>query len=396
VPIRERLTIGAEVKYSDYGNLTRSTLTTAGAFVTVNNAGAFAAHDIAAALGLGMRMGNWSWGVSARGISSKIDNATASGFAADLGLQARPERLPVQFGFVVKNLGSSMTYDRTKEDLPLLGRIGLSTSLMSDRLRFYADVEKARNEEVAFMGGGEFILARMLHLRAGYDGRNDAGSGLTLGLGITHKDLRLDYAYIPFGDFGENHRVGLRLLFGPWRTAPPPAATTVAARPATATTPCATAMPESAPAPATPAPAVSRAASTPSSVPAPSTPAPIALPPAAVQSAEALRIYVGEFTDRSGRGNDDGVEALRAELHAYLARAGQTVETPREARQVIMGEYWEQRNGSVLLAVTLNEGFSEQARHQVRTTVSALADPASRGKILMEIIAALTSKAMKL
>jgi tetratricopeptide (TPR) repeat protein len=50
--------------------------------------------------------------------------------------------------------------------------------------------------------------------RLGYKGNNDLDSGITYGFGIGNERLHLDYGFIPYGPFGDSHRVSLSLRFG--------------------------------------------------------------------------------------------------------------------------------------------------------------------------------------
>ena len=45
-------------------------------------------------------------------------------------------------------------------------------------------------------------------------GRNEAGYGITFGTGFRMKDLQIDYAFIPLGDLGDEHRVSAEWAFG--------------------------------------------------------------------------------------------------------------------------------------------------------------------------------------
>jgi opacity protein-like surface antigen len=214
IPAGERGGLSLGVKYVDYGSIDRTTLTTAGLFVTGNRAGSFGAHDLSASIGYGRRWTNLSVGVAGKFVSSQLDDVSATAGAVDAGFQYKLIGLPLRIGATVQNLGSSLKYDLVAEDLPLLGRVGATGTFFRDRLRIHADIEWARNESAAFMGGAEFDVASMLTVRAGYDGRNEADdSPYTVGLGFHSGALSLDYAYAPFGDLGDNHRVGLTLGF---------------------------------------------------------------------------------------------------------------------------------------------------------------------------------------
>ena len=54
-------------------------------------------------------------------------------------------------------------------------------------------------------------------LRVGYNMRNDRDvdgfSGLSGGFGIMAGRFRFDYAWVPFGDIGTTHRIGMGFLF---------------------------------------------------------------------------------------------------------------------------------------------------------------------------------------
>lgn len=214
LPLGDRNGLSLAVKYVDYGSIDRTTLTTAGAVVTGNRGGTFGAQDLSASLGFGRRWSNVSIGASGKLVSVRLDDVTALAGAVDVGAQFRPDNWPVRFGATVQNIGSNLQFDRTDDDLPLLGRLGLTAAFFKGRARFHADAEKARNERISFMGGGEFDVASMLTLRGGYDGRNDAAkSPFALGLGAHAGSLTLDYAYAPFGAFGDNHRAGLTYGF---------------------------------------------------------------------------------------------------------------------------------------------------------------------------------------
>ena len=70
----------------------------------------------------------------------------------------------------------------------------------------------------ALQGGVEASYQSMLFVRAGYDLRfQDSGfsgvQGLTAGAGIVLNSIRLDYAFVPYGDLGSTHLVSLGYSF---------------------------------------------------------------------------------------------------------------------------------------------------------------------------------------
>ncbi|RMH55496.1 MAG: hypothetical protein D6679_11635 [Candidatus Hydrogenedentota bacterium] len=220
-PFRTAGAMSAEVKFIDYGTIERNTLTTAGLFVSGQRVGDFGAHDLAASLGYGRAFGNLAVGANIKLVTSKLDDASATVLAGDFGLQWAFEDYPVTVGATLKNFGTKMQFDVKKESLPLLGRAGASFRLFDDKMLVNLEVEKASKEQAAILMGVEYRVVRFLDLRAGFDDRNEIQNGWTAGLGAHFGDLDFDYAFIPYGVLGNNHRVGLRYRFGPIRTRRP-------------------------------------------------------------------------------------------------------------------------------------------------------------------------------
>lgn len=215
-PFNGRAGLGFEVRYLSYGTIDRNRISTTGGLVSSVRAGSFDAHDVAVSAAYAYRLETLSFGVVGRLISSQLDGDAAWAGAMDVGLQWKPERIPVEFGLTVANFGSSLKYDRDREELPRLVRLGASAWLWKERARIHIDGEFARKEEGHVMAGLEFLPVQMLALRAGYDGRvdgNGSDRGWTAGAGFRVRSLTLDYAYVPFGDLGDNHRVALRYRF---------------------------------------------------------------------------------------------------------------------------------------------------------------------------------------
>lgn len=216
-PINSVSSWGVGFTYLDYGKTQRVTVQD---FVNGIASGAtFSGRDIVLGASYGRAMTeSIALGITAKFINLGIDNSTASAFAADLAAQFRPRDLPVPIraGLYVKNLGTAVKFEQVSEDLPLLFGGGLEVDLFNDHLTLSGDVEKVRDLDVSGGIGAEFrFMDDMFALRAGYDARIDADDGLTAGFGVKLSDLTMDYAYIPFGKFGNNHRVSMNYNFGP-------------------------------------------------------------------------------------------------------------------------------------------------------------------------------------
>lgn len=147
-------------------------------------------------------------------VSEKIDDETASGFAADLGAAYRVPIVPgLTAGFAVQNLGPGMKFIEDEFDLPVTYRLGgaVETAIegWNADVLFTGDAVIPHDGDSKFHFGFEFEYARMLALRFGYRSGWD-NQNVSVGLGAKVRNFRLDYAYVPFySDLGDTHRMSL-------------------------------------------------------------------------------------------------------------------------------------------------------------------------------------------
>lgn len=158
-----------------------------------------------------------SVGAGAKFLHEKIDNVSAGGFAADLGVLASVPSLPrLSLGAALLNLGPDVRFQSRKEKLPLLSRAGASYAFvlpkMDNTVTF--DLTKARTDKLRFGFGAETVVDKFMALRLGFTTRNDAGIGITGGAGFVWKAWSIDYAFVPFGDLGVVQRFSLTFRWG--------------------------------------------------------------------------------------------------------------------------------------------------------------------------------------
>ena len=85
-------------------------------------------------------------------------------------------------------------------------------------------MNKPANDFYGINTGMEFWVGNVIALRAGYKSHNDIGSGVTAGIGLSIKEfdysfmpikeIAFNYAYVPYGDLGNNQQVSLILKMG--------------------------------------------------------------------------------------------------------------------------------------------------------------------------------------
>lgn len=186
--------------------------------------GTFSTREGVASAGVSARLGRgWYGALAGKGLYQSADNRSAMGWAADAGLLAVYGRL--RFGASASNLGGSMRLGARSFALPRMLRGGVSVEA-AEHLRVSADAVKPGESDLQGAFGAEAEIpanpSEAFYLRAGYrTGRSaNTGPGFTAGVGFRGGDLRLDYAFAPYGDLGDSHRVTVAFSFGERRLPP--------------------------------------------------------------------------------------------------------------------------------------------------------------------------------
>ena len=190
--------------------------------------GDFSNSDLAVGLSLGRTIGDIDVGLTYRRIESRLADERASANAIDVGLKYHlGERWTL--ATTVRNFGDDLVFFQVGDPLPTEFRAGVSYQAAPRVGRNHplytlsADFIQPRELDPRASIGGEIRPLDFLALRAGYLANADAASqGVSAGIGVTVQNVSMDYAYEPFGDLGEVHRLGLRFDFTPRAGAPTP------------------------------------------------------------------------------------------------------------------------------------------------------------------------------
>lgn len=138
----------------------------------------------------------------------------ASAAALDFGALYEAPVKEMRLAASLQNIGTRIRFLQTNESWPLLLRLGGSYRFLEDRLLAALEFDIAKDREDTIHLGVEYRPLSLLSLRAGYNGTNQAGIGLTAGVGLQVSSLRFDYGFAPFGDLGLAHRASLSYRFG--------------------------------------------------------------------------------------------------------------------------------------------------------------------------------------
>lgn len=177
------------------------------------------AAAISAVPGLGL-------GGTMKYISSSIADASAQGYAFDVGIRYAPPAASgfggAAFGLTIQNIGPGMKFLNQTAPLPMTIAGGVAYLLPFGFL-LAADYKYRPYDhpgEASF--GAEYQLLTSLALRAGYDSGSvlsdgvsgfSALSGFTAGLGIKCHGYSVDYSVAPMGELGSAQRISLAALF---------------------------------------------------------------------------------------------------------------------------------------------------------------------------------------
>ena len=205
-----RWTLGSSLLILDQGTFTRRTISNPA------GTGRFSAGAQMLSFAVSRQFGERvSVGGAGRVFREKLDNISRTGESFDLGVHTIAIEDLLEFGAAIRNMGPAVKFDRDEENLPLDISLGLHVPRLFVRgLKVSTSLSFVRRQEPEFGAGIEYGVMNMAFLRFGYNSRNDLGSGLTAGLGFHVGGFQLDYAYVPFNDAGNSHRLSMTLAFG--------------------------------------------------------------------------------------------------------------------------------------------------------------------------------------
>lgn len=197
---------GVMVNTLSYGKIERTTLSNPD-----GAGGSFGIQDWAFAFGYGRGVGeSFSLGASVKGLYEKIDRYSLFAPAADLGVLYSPEFGPLTAGLALQNLGPPARGRWTSEELPANLRAGAAWRGFEGGV-LTVDVNKRRAGPPTVHAGAEYTAFKRVAMRLGYNGRNEADSGIAMGFGLLLPGAAVDYAFAPFGGLGNAHRISLSL-----------------------------------------------------------------------------------------------------------------------------------------------------------------------------------------
>lgn len=217
-----------------------------------NSTGTFSGSEAALSLGYARNI-PWSdiyIGANLKFITSRLEQFTSFGIAADIGAIYVNEDLDFNAALTIRNIGTQITtYAGTQEKLPLEINLGFSQKLENVPIRWHFTLENLQTwniarpnparvqtdlegnqteEEIGFLGnairhvilGAELFPERGFNIRLGYNFRRAeelriieqrSFSGLSVGIGIKLNKMRFSYTHARYTSAANSSFFGLHI-----------------------------------------------------------------------------------------------------------------------------------------------------------------------------------------
>jgi hypothetical protein len=242
---RRTQTLHAGITYINYGDFD-------GYDENGISTGSFTGTEAALSIGYALQLGHsdFYFGGNLKIITSKLEQYTSLGVAADLGLIYINEELDFNATIVVRNMGSQITtYAGLNEPLPFEVDFGMSQTLENVPLRWHVTLENLQKwpigrpnparvisdldgnqteEKVGFLNntfrhlilGAELFPERGFNIRLGYNFRRAEElrileqrnfSGLSFGIGIKLNKMRFSYTHARYSSAANASFFGLQI-----------------------------------------------------------------------------------------------------------------------------------------------------------------------------------------
>jgi long-subunit fatty acid transport protein len=164
-----------------------------------------------------------NFGVNLKYLRSKLEDESATAIATDIGFQTEIQNPKLKFGLVFQNIGTKMKFIKESFSLPTNVKFGTEYSLLikNNPLNLLLDINFPNDNNPRLNFGAEYVIRNWkkaeIFPRLGYGayhkGFEDI-SGLSTGIGFKFENYTLDYAFVPYGELGNTHRISFSMKFG--------------------------------------------------------------------------------------------------------------------------------------------------------------------------------------
>lgn len=181
--------------------------------------GDFKSSEYAGQVTYAGQTGMLSYGIGVKGIHSKIENESGTGYAFDGGVGLHAGNF--DFAASVLNLGKGPKLISESSSLPTTLNAGVGYQFRMGLLVTGDVRQNVPERRTTFAVGGELPVYGLIYLRGGYiydkenkkDPDQKVPRGMSAGFGLSIATLRVDYAISSLGELGYTHRFTLGFGF---------------------------------------------------------------------------------------------------------------------------------------------------------------------------------------
>jgi len=180
---------------------------------TGEQTGTFTSYDAAIVLSYGKILTNEICvGSNIKIFQEKMEEEKASGICMDLGYLYKLPITGLTAGMNLQNIGPGIKFISDWVKLPFNIKMGLSYCSKIFLISF--DLNKPIDDYLRVNLGAEYTLRDIFKIRLGYNTNNSFNQGITAGMGIKAAEWMIDYAFVPYGNLSNTHRVSVSAKFG--------------------------------------------------------------------------------------------------------------------------------------------------------------------------------------
>jgi len=215
----DKYSFGFSANFLSSGKMYRTTENASGDYTGTN--GQFESVDSAFMFSFAQRTGGFGFGATLKILRSVIDSYSGNAIGVDVGFLYRfGNNKNFKLAALLQNFGSKMKYSNDVQDgLPMGMRLGGSYAVGTElgKMNLSFDLNLPIDHSAGVHLGLEYWIQDIAAIRIGYktDRINDldALSGLCCGGGVKFENFEVDYAYVPYGDLGQTHRISILASF---------------------------------------------------------------------------------------------------------------------------------------------------------------------------------------
>ena len=162
-------------------------------------------------------------GFNIKYLQSILEDEKATAFATEVGVQTKLSVPQIKLGLVIQNIGTRMKFIKESFPLPMNIKFGAGYSFLikNNFLNLMFDINFPNDNDLRINFGAEYRIRFGEQIkfspRIGYKSSTEGLegiAGITAGVGFAYKDYCIDYAFVPYGQLGNTHRVSLSIAFG--------------------------------------------------------------------------------------------------------------------------------------------------------------------------------------